>query len=245
MRSFIGMTAHYIIDNKLHKAMLACRRFRGSHTADNIYNMYQEICSIYNITGRVLRVVTDNASNMLKAFSLPGMEQSDSDESDNECEQLEGDEYFEHLSVERCSFFAHTLQLVIKDSLKDAPKINKVIAKASRFVTHTRKSTKATEILENSTKLCISNATRWNSQLKMLRSILRIPANVMDQLDFPDKLSANELKLIQELCDILLPFEEATDAVQGDNIVTASMVIVCVRGLRHQLGTSKKDTTAD
>ena len=94
---------------------------------------------------------------------------------------------------------------------------------------------KATEILENSTKLCISNATRWNSQLKMLRSILRIPANVMDQLDFPDKLSAYELKLIQELCDILLPFEEATDAVQGDNIVTASMVIVCVQGLRHQL----------
>ena len=97
----------------------------------------------------MLRVVTDNSSNMLKAFSLPGMEQCDSDDSDNECEQLKG-EYFEHLSVERCSCFAHTLQLLIKD----APIINKVIVKASRFALHTRKPTKATEILENSTKLC-------------------------------------------------------------------------------------------
>ena len=91
MRSFIGMTAHYIIDNKLHnpantrnspnavsmlahrlrrwanietasgeclmfarKAMLACKRFCGFHTADTIYNMYQEICSIFTLSGRVL-----------------------------------------------------------------------------------------------------------------------------------------------------------------------------------------------
>ena len=43
------------------------------------------------------------------------------------------------------------------------------------------------------------------------------------------------MKLISELCDILQPFEEATDNVQGDRIVTSSMVIVCVRGLRAEL----------
>ena len=120
---------------------------------------------------------------------------------------------------------------MIKDvCLKDALKINKVIAEASRSVAHTRKSTKATEISYNSIKLCVSNATRWNSQLQVMLSILRIPENVMDQ-----HLSAYELKVIEELCDILLPFEEATDIVQGENIVTASKVIICVRGLRHQL----------
>ena len=58
----------------------------------------------------------------------------------------------------------------------------------------------------------------------------------------PDKLPAYELKAIEELCDILLSFEEATDVLQGENIAPASKVIICVRGviicvrgLRHQL----------
>ena len=48
-------------------------------------------------------------------------------------------------------------------------------------------------------------------------------------------MSAYELKVNKELCDILLPFEEVTDAVHGDNIANASMVIVYARGSRHQL----------
>ncbi|MGH0115525.1 UNVERIFIED_CONTAM: hypothetical protein FKN15_024855, partial [Acipenser sinensis] len=36
-----------------------------------------------------------------------------------------------------------------------------------------------------------------------------------------------------ELCEILGPFEEATDKCQGDQVVTTSYVIACVRGLRH------------
>lgn len=36
MRSFFGMTAHYVADWSLKSAMLACSRFRGSHTADAI-----------------------------------------------------------------------------------------------------------------------------------------------------------------------------------------------------------------
>ncbi|MGH0130626.1 UNVERIFIED_CONTAM: hypothetical protein FKN15_055284, partial [Acipenser sinensis] len=36
-----------------------------------------------------------------------------------------------------------------------------------------------------------------------------------------------------ELCEILEPFEEATDKCQGDQVVTARYVIACVRGLRH------------
>ena len=43
------------------------------------------------------------------------------------------------------------------------------------------------------------------------------------------------MKVISELCDILQPFEEATDNVQGDRIVTSSMAIMCVRGLRAEL----------
>ena len=74
MRSFLGVTAHFIIDNTLHKTMQACKRFRGSHTPDNIYSTYQEMATEYNLSGRMSWIVTDNASNMLKSFALPGME---------------------------------------------------------------------------------------------------------------------------------------------------------------------------
>ena len=53
----------------------------------------------------------------------------------------------------------------------------------------------------------------------MLCSVLK------NDLDYSHKSTMHELKLIKELCEILLSFEEATDAVHGEQIVTSSMVI--------------------
>ena len=69
----------------------------------------------------------------------------------------------------------------------------------------------------------------------MLRSILQIPSEALDRVNFSWKLSQYGLKVISELCEILQPFEEATDQVQGDKVVTSSLVIVCFCGLRDQL----------
>ena len=40
MRAYIGITAHYILDYKLQSVMLACKRCKGSHTAENILVTY-------------------------------------------------------------------------------------------------------------------------------------------------------------------------------------------------------------
>ena len=79
MRSYLGMTAHCIIDWKMHSFMLACKRFTGRHTADNILQEYEEI-SFYNIPDKVSDIVTDNASNMMCTFSLPGFTDGSSEE---------------------------------------------------------------------------------------------------------------------------------------------------------------------
>lgn len=50
--------------------------------------------------------------------------------------------------LKRISCFSHTLQLVVKDGLKDICSLKTVINKASSFVSHVRKSHKASEILE-------------------------------------------------------------------------------------------------
>ncbi len=68
-----------------------------------------------------------------------------------------------------------------------------------------------------------------------MRSLLHIPQNIIDKIDFAIKLKAHELKLVKELCTILKPFEEATIISQGENVITSSEVIVCVRSLREQL----------
>ncbi|RXM31758.1 hypothetical protein EOD39_16612 [Acipenser ruthenus] len=69
----------------------------------------------------------------------------------------------------------------------------------------------------------------------MMRSILQVPAEVLSELHATCKLTPYELKLIGELCEILEPFEEATDKCQGDQVVTASYVTACVQGLSHAI----------
>ncbi|RXM95567.1 hypothetical protein EOD39_16718 [Acipenser ruthenus] len=69
----------------------------------------------------------------------------------------------------------------------------------------------------------------------MLRSTLKVPAEVLSELHAPCQLTPYELKIIGELCEILERFEEVTEKVQGDQIITASYVTACVRGLCHAI----------
>ena len=239
MRAFIGVTAHFILDFTMRGAMLACHRVRGSHTAENIHILYEETVACYKLGGKISKIVTDNGSNMVKAFTLPGLENLNEEEDDydnDETVELSDDrEILEYLPPQRVPCFAHTLQLVVKDGLQHAGQMRTTIAKVAKLVSYVRKSTTASEVLEGHLKLQMANQTRWNSQLKMLRSVARIPEDVLRKLDYTPKLTAYELKLIAELCEILLPFEEVTDRIQGQCIVTSSSVIACVRGLRHLL----------
>ena len=83
----------------------------------------------------------------------------------------------------------------MKDGLKEAGALTKVIAKASKVVTYVRKSTIATDLLEGEGRLQAANATRWNSEVKMIRSVLKISQQKLDQLDCT-KLTAYDRNLI-------------------------------------------------
>lgn len=242
MRGFIGITAHFILDWTMQSAMLACKRFKGRHTAENILQQYEETVASFDVAQKTTDVVTDNASNMTKAFSLPGYE---ADVSDSEGETDDEDSLTEDLAVasDVCDFlpehhpcFAHTLNLVVKDGLKNAGQLSKVIQKASKVVSYVRKSIHATEYLENEgeLKLQAANATRWNSELRMIRSVLRVPHEKLADLNTVT-LTQHDRNILKDLIVILAPFEEATNSVQGQNIVTSSMVVPCVRGLKLHL----------
>lgn len=184
MRSYVGITGHILRDWK----MTSCKRFSWRHTADNIAVNFPETVAQISITGNVSRVVINNATDTKNAFPwLPGFEHNDTSESDcgEEEEQAGGeddvDTVLEYLPQHQ-SCFAHPLQVVIKDALKDADKLKKNLAKVCSIVSYVRKSTVATYLLHDELCLQPANVTRWNSHVKLVRSILACDAEKLSQL---------------------------------------------------------------
>ena len=243
LRSYIGITAHFINESEwsLESVMLACSHFKGSYTAEAINEKFQKELISFEILSKVSFIVTDSAANMIKAFSLPCFEElsedsfdSEDDEMGDDCDALhpsssellyeEIDETCQHV---RC--FAHTLQLVIKDGFKQVGNISKVLGKASAIVSHVRKSIHAAEVLESERSLQAATVTRWNSQLTMILSmILRIPEEKLNTLGTTHKLTVYDRKLLEDLVEILTPFETATQCIQGNKVVTSSMIVPCI-----------------
>ena len=79
-----------------------------------------------------------------------------------------------------------------------------------------------------------ANATRWNAKVHIIQSILNINKEKLDNLETV-KLSTYESNRLQELCDILQPFQVVTDIIQKEKIVSASMVIPCILWLKRKM----------
>ena len=109
--SFLGVTAHFFtfIDKKRHSITLAVKRFESPHTGMRIAALLQVVMSEWKIQQKIFRALTDNGSNMIKAFreielclqedsqdssssesSGPG--DSEDEDSDSEDEDLDSDD---------------------------------------------------------------------------------------------------------------------------------------------------------
>ena len=124
----------------------------------------------------------------------------------------------------------------MKDGLKEASQhLKTVISKTSNIVSHVWRSIHASEILDNENRLQDQNLTRWNSQLHMIKSVLKVPEEKQNSVECNVTLPSKERKLLQELCTILNPFEDATMQVQQQENVSASLNIPVTFGLKHQI----------
>ena len=71
--SFISVTCHFIDPDQylLQSCLLACKKIDQPHTAENIFLVYNNIISTWKINeSKIFRIVTDNGSNITKAFRL-------------------------------------------------------------------------------------------------------------------------------------------------------------------------------
>ena len=146
MRGFLGITCHVVKDWTLLSLMIECQRFRGHHTAENIWHYYSEAIASHGISEKIVTTVTDNASNVVKAFKFPGFSKGNDDQPESELGSEDEDSVddVEPVDIEEAGLeflpehdtcFAHTLQLVVKDGFKEAESLNKVLVKAGKIVT--------------------------------------------------------------------------------------------------------------
>lgn len=112
--------------------------FTGSHTGGRIYDKFEEVLDLYEINGKVSFIITDNASNMKAAFPL---ERDDDQEETEEFWIPNEDTSIDLIRAERISCFAHSLQLVVGDGLKETRAISHAISKAAKVSNLLHRST--------------------------------------------------------------------------------------------------------
>ena len=189
-KAFFGVTDHFVdVDFKPQAILLRFVRLKGKHTNENIRNVTKDILDELDISRKIYRVITDNASNIIKAYKFGltscevnnldnsivtldndqnSVDSSSTDVSDYEIELTLTDPIEEEIEelcgVEetnpRLSCFAHSLQLAIRDSLSNIPYLSKTLAKCKQLSQKSHKSTKVADILDDIDKrLNRSNTT--------------------------------------------------------------------------------------
>lgn len=144
------------------------------------------------------------------------------------------DSALEHidLTAERYPCAAHTLQLVIKDGLKDIRSIEKVLNSVASLVTKSHKSYLIKERLESLGLKALhqKNVTRWNSQLAMIKSFLAIPSDKVDFVfDKANAVSLTQRECLEELVKVLDVFNEATLTLQNEQF-SIGQVLPSIKG---------------
>lgn len=218
---YLTVTCHFVThDFQLKNVILSTKPLGNgqSHSSENIANALKEIFVEWSIEDKVTCIVTDNANNMLKACEI--------------------------LKKRNMPCYAHTLNLVVQDSLK-LECISPVIEKCKTIVRHFKSSAIAMDIFKKAQNiprplsLIQEVATRWNSSFAMIKRILDtvdpLGASILKLKKPPQPLSVDEIALLREIVKILQLFEEATKQISGEKFVTISLLIPITNGLYNEV----------
>lgn len=81
-RSYLGITCHFIDQKMIPQAFLIdFLRFKYPHTSENIQLLTEEVLERLDIKQKVFRIVTDNASSMIKAYKFGFTSEDDNNEN--------------------------------------------------------------------------------------------------------------------------------------------------------------------
>uniref|UniRef100_A0A8C7SEE1 HAT C-terminal dimerisation domain-containing protein n=1 Tax=Oncorhynchus mykiss TaxID=8022 RepID=A0A8C7SEE1_ONCMY len=258
MRGFLGVTVHCMEKDgeriQLKSNLLACDRFKGPHTAERICKQFEAICGECSIKDKLDYIISDNVANMRKAFTVCFPIEQEDEVLDED--HLDDPELWNDLTLEdqqtvdapiakkqgfQC--FAHTLQLVVGDGLKETKVMTSSLSKLSKISSLLHTSTTFKEVFEaefGERGIPAAVNTRWNSTLRQVKAVIQCDhlklSHVLHKAGHKELLfTVWEWNKLKELVDILKPFGEATDMTQVEKIVTISSVVPSVLSLNHHL----------
>ncbi|CAG4973134.1 unnamed protein product [Parnassius apollo] len=223
---YIGITVHFI-DPETHilrTVMIDCLQFNESHTMINISEFLKEKFREWCIDQKICAIVSDNASNILGAVRIGGWR-----------------------SI-RC--FAHTINLVVKDSLEiiadTVIKVKNVVEFFNRSMPAQRKLKEIQEQMHLAPlKLKQDVCTRWNSTYDMLNRFLKIKEALIASIAIMTAelaLTPNDWMIIEKSLPILSIFYEVTNEVSAENYVSASKYIVLCKLMYTQIQKFSNET---
>jgi hypothetical protein len=225
--AYLTVSAHFISNDWTLKSVVLCTSaFPERHTGVEISHKLVGIAQEFSISEKIVCIVHDQGSNMVLCMRL-----------------LKEDMSWESL---RCS--AHCLQLCINTSLSSVSTIESMIAHAKKLVAHFRHSVVCSEALKTrqkqmgiaEKKLIQSCATRWSSWYEMMARLLemRWPITAVLSDDTVTKrseknldLKSDQWSLMEELVDVLKPFQVATTFLQYEHNSSLSCILPIFHGL--------------
>uniref|UniRef100_A0A4W4ELJ2 Si:dkey-109j17.5 n=1 Tax=Electrophorus electricus TaxID=8005 RepID=A0A4W4ELJ2_ELEEL len=224
---YLGVTCHFITtDWQIKSALLACLPLPSNTDTQRILTEFDEISHAHGISGKVFRIVVDpSPCESRSAFRLPGFYLHGNGNGDVEDEEEE-DSSDEDIGIRSSSQISMTLT-------KAACFYNYVIATVT--------PEKLGQVFGPGNAAGNGQGPsgpdrHWNAQLKTMRQMLESVDFLEDIVDRNDlALNSVEKAMLRELVEVLEPFEEATDMVQGDKHVSISLALPSVLGLRKHL----------
>ncbi|KAF7696063.1 hypothetical protein HF521_006157 [Silurus meridionalis] len=258
---YLGVTCHFITtDWQIKSLLLSCIPLQNYRDTQRLLSEFDEICHAHDISGKVFRIVVDpSPSESRSTFCLPGFylhvngvvedeEEASSDEENGEGKNAIGGTA-EQNSLNQClgrcriNCFAHSLSQCIREGICSSAQIFTTLTKAACFYNYVVATVTPEKLSKVFGPGTIGNGQHpsdsnrhWNTQLKTMRQMLESLDFLEDIVDRNDlALNSVEKATLQELVEILEPFEEATDMVQGDKHVSISIALPSVLGLRKHL----------
>lgn len=216
--SYLGITAHTFLNCIPQSLLLVFSSFKGSHTGSRIASALDKAISEFGLQSKVVYCCCDNASNMIKAFSvlneLAAADDNLSLQDDNDdiplamyANVVDDEDFWQDLSDEqandvnhsinracttRLSCFAHSLQLVVKDGMNKLTSARNLLSKCSKLSSMIHQSALLKEAFEARfgalRTIPEANSTRWSSLFHQLYSIVEL-----DQVALRDLLHERNL----------------------------------------------------
>ncbi|CAF1493068.1 unnamed protein product, partial [Didymodactylos carnosus] len=223
MRPFYAVTGHSIVDCVFKSYVLSFLPLTGSHTGEALLNEFEKIISSdYNIENTLVRLVTDNAANNVKAFKsliVPGFEHYFEGDDDDDPETDEN-----NLNDNTENIF-NTLANNNSVNLLRIP---------------------VTNLEANKYSIPVACKTRWNSQYNTVMKIIEIPVNVLNEyLNHCNKeelcLTSRDIAILREFLSLFALFAEATVRAQAQNSPSISLVAPSLLGIFFDLENELED----